>query len=182
MKDTRVASRYALALFKIAQKDGIVDIVAIDLSQLRSFAASHRRFPEFLQSPGILDEEKMALLRNLFTTRLAPPLLAFFELLLHKHRVNLLPEIAIEFERLLEEYQGLIKTRVITAVHISEDIKSGLKEKLEKLSGKKIEIIHKIDPSIVGGMIVYLHNQVIDRSVRRQLDQLRHDLLNVRVF
>jgi F-type H+-transporting ATPase subunit delta len=182
MREPRVAARYALALFKIALKSGNIDLVAIDLNQLRSFSASHKGFLKFLLSPSIGDDEKMAFLRTIFTTRLAPQLLSFFELLLHKHRINLLSDIAVEFERLLEEYQGLIKTKVITAVHIDDETKNRLREKLEKISGKKIEIIHKIDRSIIGGVVVYMHNRVIDRSIKRELEQLRHDLLQVKVF
>lgn len=182
MRETRVAARYALALFKIALKSGNVDMIAIDLNQLRSFSASHKGFLEFLQSPNINEDEKMSFLRTIFTTRLSPQLLSFFELLLHKHRINLLSEIAVEFEQLLEDHQGLIKAKVVTAIQIDETVKNRLREKLEKISGKKIEIIQKIDRSIIGGVIVYMHNRVIDRSVRRELEQLRHDLLQVKVF
>jgi F-type H+-transporting ATPase subunit delta len=182
MREPRVAARYALALFKIALKSGNIDLVAIDLNQLRSFSSSHKGFLEFLLSPSIGNEEKMAFLRTMFTTRLAPQLLSFFDLLLRKHRINLLSDIAVEFERLLEEHQGLIKTKVVTAVHIDDETKNRLKDKLEKISGKKIEIIHRIDRSIIGGVVVYMHNHIIDRSVKRELEQLRHDLLKVKVF
>jgi F-type H+-transporting ATPase subunit delta len=182
MKEPRVASRYALALFNIALASGNHEIVAIDLNQLRSYSAGHKKFLEFLLSPAVSDEEKMAFLRAMFTTRLAPQLLEFFDLLLHKHRIDLLPDIAVEYEKLLENYQGVIKTRVVTAVQMTEDVKARLKEELEKLSGKKIEIIQKIDGSIIGGIIVYMHNRVIDRSVRREIEQLRHDLLQVKVY
>jgi F-type H+-transporting ATPase subunit delta len=181
MRETQVASRYALALFKITQKSGTTEMVATDLNQLKSYAAGHKGFLGFLLAPAVSDEDKVAFLRNLFTTRVAPQLLGFFELLLHKHRVNLLPDIANEFEELLEEHQGVIKTRVITAVYVSDEVKTRLKDKLEKLTGKKIEIIHKIDRSIIGGIIVYLHNRVIDKSVRHELKLLRHDLLQVKV-
>jgi F-type H+-transporting ATPase subunit delta len=182
MRDPRVASRYALALFNIALASGNHEIVAIDLNQLRSYSLGHKQFLEFLLAPGIAYEEKMAFLRAMFTTRLAPQLLEFFELLLWKHRIGLLPDIAIEYEKLLEKHQGIIKTKVITAVQMSEEAKLRLKEKLEQLSGKKIEIIQKIDRSIIGGIIVQMHNQVIDRSIRRELEQLRQDLLKVKVY
>jgi F-type H+-transporting ATPase subunit delta len=182
MRESRIAARYALALFNIAVKSGNADMVAVDLNQLRSFSASHKGFLQFLRSPNITSDEKMTFLRTIFTTRLSPQLLSFFDLLLRKHRIALLPDIAIEFERLLEDYQGLIKARVVTAVQIDDDTKSRLKEKLEKISGKKIEIIQKIDRSIIGGIIVYMHNRIIDRSIRRELEQLRQDLLQVKVF
>jgi len=120
-------------------------------------------------------------LKQLFTTRLSPRLLLFLELLLDKHRINILHDISEEFEKLMEDHQGLIKARVVTAVHIQDEAKERLRQKLEKITGKKIEIIHKIDKSIIGGVIIYLHNTVIDNSVRRELGVLKHNLLKIKV-
>lgn len=181
MRDTKIARRYAMALFKVALNSDTLDIVLIDLNQLKSFAATHKDFLGFLKSPSVRDDDKMNLLKALFTTRLSPQLLSFLELLLHKHRIDLFQEIVAEFDRIVEEHYGIIKTRVVSAVHLSDDVKAALKAKLERISGKKIEIIHKIDRSIIGGIIIYMHNQVIDRSIRHQLYQLRHDLLSVKV-
>jgi len=181
MRETRVARRYALALFKTARDSGNLEIVATDIHQIKSFAQKDKRFLGFLQAPEVPTEQKKALLRGLFTTRLAPRLLLFFELLLDKHRTNLLTDIADEFEKLMEDHLGLIKARVITAVYLNDEMKARLKEKLEKISGKKVEIIHRIDKAVLGGVIVHLHNTVIDQSLRRQIDVLRHNLLKIKV-
>ncbi len=181
MIETKVARRYALALFKTALESGNLDLIATDVSQLKSFANKDKRFLNFLEAPQVPDDQKMKLLEELFTTRLAPRLLLFLHLLLDKHRVSLLPTIAEEFEKLLEEHQGVIKARVVTAVDINEDYKQRLQAKLVEMTGKKIEIIHKIDKSILGGIIVYLHNRVIDRSIKQQLTVLRKNLAKVKV-
>jgi F-type H+-transporting ATPase subunit delta len=181
MRETRVARRYALALFKTAQDSGNLDIVSTDIHQLNSFSNKDKKFLNFLQAPQVPTENKKAVLKDLFTTRLSPRLLLFMELLLDKHRTSLLPDIADEFEKLMEEHQGLIKARVVTAMHMPDESRGRLREKLERMTGKKIEIIHRIDKSIVGGIIVYLHNMVIDRSIRHQLGVLRQNLLKVKV-
>ncbi|MCD6161135.1 MAG: ATP synthase F1 subunit delta [candidate division Zixibacteria bacterium] len=182
MKETRVARRYALALFKTSLDGGNLDIVASDIQQIRSLTAKDKNFLNFLEAPQITTEHKIKVLRETFTTRLAQRLLLFLELLLKKHRTNLLPVIADEFEKLMEEHLGLIKAKVFTATYLSDDLKDRLVEKLEAYSGKKIEIIHKIDESIIGGIIVFLHNQVIDRSIKHQIDVLKQNLLKVKVY
>ena len=181
MRETRVARRYALALFKTAMDSGNLEIVAGDIQQLRSLTGKDKYFLGFLEAPQVPTEHKIEFLQNTFTTRLAPRLLMFLELLLEKHRTNLLPEIADEFEKLMEEHQGFIKARVLTATFLSDELKGRLKEKLEIISGKKIEIIHKVDKSIIGGIIVFLHNRVIDKSIKHQIDVLKQDLLKVKV-
>ena len=181
MKETRIARRYAHALFNTAVSNNTVDIVASELYQLKSFCIKDRTFINFLWAPQVLTEHKMAVIKLLFTTRLSPALLSFLFLLIEKRRIEFVREIADEFEKYLENYKGLIKAKVITAVNIDEDYKKRLKDKLEQVSGKKVEIIHKIDKGIIGGVIVHLNNKVIDRSIKYQLETLRHDLLAIKV-
>jgi F-type H+-transporting ATPase subunit delta len=182
MRDPRVAHRYAQALFNVAQAREIIDIVASELFQLRSFSEKDKRFINFLEAPQITREHKLALLKSLFTTRLSQPLVSFLLLLVEKNRIEFLGEIAGEYEKLLEGYKGIIKARVTTAISVDEDYKKALREKLEKKSGKKIEIIHRIDKRIIGGIIVQLEYKIIDRSVRHELNSLRHDLLALKVY
>lgn len=181
MKETRVARRYAHALFNTAVSKNTVDIIASELFQLKTLCDKDKTFIQFLWAPQVLTEHKIAVIKLLFTTRLSQALLSFLFLLIEKRRIEFLRQIADEYEKFLEDYKGLIKAKVVTAVVIDEDFKNRLKEKLENISGKKIEIIHKIDKSILGGIIVHLNNQVIDRSIRYQLNTLRHDLMAIKV-
>jgi len=180
--DSGVARRYAQALFNVALTRETVDIIGSELFQLKSFSDKDKRFVNFLQAPQVLTEHKVALVKSLFTTRLSPSLVYFLLLLIEKERVNLLSRIAQEFETFLESYKGIIRANVVTAVHVDQNYKDRLTASLEKLTGKKIELVHKIDKSIIGGIIVELNYQIIDRSVRSQLNSLKHDLMTVKVF
>ncbi len=182
MKETHVARRYAQALFNVALSRGSIDIIGSELFQLKSFSDKDKRLISFLEAPQVLTEHKVAIVKTLFTTRLSPALLSFVLLLIEKARINLLSEIGREFEKLLEEYKGLIKARVTTAVDIDSDYKRRLVDKLEEITGKKIELLHKINSSIIGGIIVQLKHKIIDRSVRFQLSSLKHDLMALKVY
>jgi F-type H+-transporting ATPase subunit delta len=181
MRETRVARRYAQALFQVAISKEIIDIVASELFQLKSFIEKDGRFLKFLEAPQVLTEHKIDLIKALFTTRLSPPLVSFLLLLIEKNRIEFLGNIAGEFEKLLEDYKGLIRARITTAIPVSEAYKQELQIKLEKMSGKKIELVHKIDKNILGGIIVQLNFKVIDRSIRHELNSLKHDLLSIKV-
>jgi len=182
MSDTSVARRYAQALFNVALSRETVDIIGSELFQLKSFSDKDRRFIGFLQAPQVLTEHKVGLVKSLFTTRLSPSLVSFLLLLIEKNRVNLLSGIAREFENLLDDHKGLIRARVTTAIHIEQNFKDRLVKSLERITGKKIELIHKIDRKIIGGIVIQLNYRVIDRSVRFQLDSMRHDLMAVKVY
>ena len=182
MRETRVAQRYAHALFLVAKSKDNIDIVASELFQLRSFIEKDKRFISFLEAPQILTEHKIALIKSLFTARLSPPLLWFLFLLIEKHRIEFLGEIAREFEKFVEDYKGLIKAHVTTAIPIEDGFKVQLKAKLETMTGKEIEIIHRIDRGIIGGVVVQLNFRIIDNSIRHKLEVLRHDLLSIKVY
>jgi F-type H+-transporting ATPase subunit delta len=182
LRDPRVAHRYAGALFQVATAREMVDIVASELLQLRSFAENDKRFLQFLEAPQVLKEDKDHLIRSLFTSRLSQPLVSFILLLIEKNRVEFLSDIARDFEEILENFRNIVKARVTTAVAIDDDFKEQLRVKLEKLSGKKIEIVHRIDKRIIGGIVVQLNFKVIDRSVRHELESLRHDLMSLKVY
>ncbi len=182
MKETHVARRYAQALFNVALSRGSIDIIGSELFQLKSFSDKDKRLISFLEAPQVLTEHKVAIVKTLFTTRLSPALLSFVLLLIEKARINLLAEIGRQFEKLLEEYKGLIKARVTTAVDIDSDYKRRLVDKLEEITGKKIELFHRINKSIIGGIIVQLNYRIIDRSVRFQLSSLKHDLMALKVY
>jgi F-type H+-transporting ATPase subunit delta len=182
MKDTRVAKRYAHALFTVALRKETVDIISSEIFQLKSFSDKDRRFIGFLAAPQVLTEHKIDMVKTLFTTRLSPSLLSFLLLLIEKGRVDYLAEIAREFEKLVEDHKGLIKARVTTAVHIDEDYKNRLRDKLISVTEKEVEILHRIDKNILGGIIVQLNYNVIDRSVKNQLESLKHDLMSLKVY
>ncbi len=182
MSDTSIARRYAQALFNVALTRETVDIIGSELFQLKSFSDKDSRFINFLRAPQVLTDHKIAMVKALFTTRLSPSLVSFLMLLIEKDRITYLNEIARVFEKLLEDHKGVIKARVTTAVHIDQDYKDRLVETLQRMTGKKIVLVHKINSDIIGGIIVQLNYQVIDRSVRARLDLLRHDLMAVKVY
>ncbi|OGC91275.1 MAG: ATP synthase F1 subunit delta [candidate division Zixibacteria bacterium RBG_16_53_22] len=182
MRETRVAHRYAHALFNVAIARDLVDIIASELFQLRSFIEKDKRLVGFLEAPQVLTEHKVELIKTLFTTRISQPLLSFLLLLIEKGRIEYLSEIAVEFEKLVEGHRGIIRARVTTAVPVTDDFKNRLKIRLEELSRQKIELVHKIDRNIIGGIIVQLNYKIIDHSIRHRIALLRHDLMAIKVY
>jgi F-type H+-transporting ATPase subunit delta len=182
LRDPRVAQRYAHALFQVAISRQMVDIMASELFQLRSFSEKDKSFLRVLKAPQILKEDKANLIKSLFASRLSPPLVSFIQLLIEKNRIEFLSDIARDFEERLEDYRNIIKAQVTTAIPVTDDFKEQLRLRLEKLSGKKIEVNHKIDKGIIGGIIVNLKFRIIDHSVKHELESLRHDLMSLKVY
>ena len=176
-----VASKYAQALFATAKEKGQIDKAYEQFSDLKAFAESDALLLNFLNAPQVLDERKLALVRNVFGERMERLFVEFLNVLVEKHRIAFLPEVIDEFTRLVEAEKGIGRATIITATPLNEKEKSHLVTKLTAKTGLKIELEERVDPDILGGMIVILHNEIIDGSIRRDLDLLEEQLAKVKV-
>ena len=176
-----VAKKYANALFLSAKEKGLLDQLYEQLEDLDEILKKDKSLLTFLGAPQIVDEEKQDLIRKVFSEHMDRLLLEFLSVLVDKNRVAYLPEIIDEFTRHVEAEKGLGRVTVISAVKLSETERTKLVEKMKAKTGLKIVLEEKISPDILAGMVVILHNEVIDGSVRRELDVLREQLGKVRV-
>ena len=176
-----VARRYAHALFLSAKEKGLMETAYEQLNDLKGFLATDATLLNFLTAPQVLDEHKLALVQDVFGSRLERLFVEFLMVLVRKHRIAYLPEVIDEFSRLFEAEKGIGRVSVITAVALTDAEKSALVKRLEAKTGLKIELEEKVDPGIISGMVVVLHNEIIDGSVRRSLDLLEEQLEKVKV-
>jgi F-type H+-transporting ATPase subunit delta len=176
-----VARKYAHALFLSAKEKGLIDKAYEQLSDLKNYLESDPTLLDFLKAPQVLDEHKQALVQKVFRTRLERLFVEFLLVLVQKHRIGFLPGIIDEFTRLVEAEKGIGRITVITVVPLTEGEKAKLIDRMAVRTGLKIELEEKIEPSLIGGSIVILHNEIIDGSIRRGLDLLEEQLEKVKV-
>ena len=164
----QVAKKYSGALLELASEHNILDKAWDQYKAVGEFLKKDKTFLDFMSAPQVPDEAKDDLISKAFSMRLEKPLFNFMLFLARKRRIAFLPEIVEEFDR-------LVKTR------ISDAERKRLIENLTRKTSFKIELDEKIDKSIIGGMIIILHNKIIDGSIKYSLDQLRNRLMKVRV-
>ncbi len=181
MIDKGVAKRYAQALFGAARDGTTVEPLLADLEALEKLAATHPELIRFLESPMETDEAKHDLVVRLFKTRTSDLFLRLIFLLMEKKRIPHLLDIVAEYRRIVEESQGVAEARVTTAVPLEKDLADRLRRQLERLFRKKVRLIPRVDPRIIGGLFVMCEGKIIDRSIRSDLEKLREDLLGVQV-
>ncbi|MDH4157676.1 MAG: ATP synthase F1 subunit delta [candidate division Zixibacteria bacterium] len=176
-----VAHKYANALLLSTRDKNLVDKAYQQFNELRDYLASDPSLLKFLGAPQILEEAKMSVVREVFSGRLEPLFVEFLVVLIDKRRINHLPQIIDEFNDLVETEKGICRATVVTATTLDEAQRKVLTEKLARKTGLEIILEEKIDPSILGGMIVAMDNEVIDGSVLRGLNRVRDQLRKVRV-
>jgi F-type H+-transporting ATPase subunit delta len=101
----------------------------------------------------------------------------FLRLLTEKGRVGEIEEIGREFERLAAEEEGVLKVQFTTAVELSDQDAKGIVEQIEEASGRTVEATRKVDPGLVGGIVLQVGSRRLDASVRGRLERLRRELV-----
>jgi F-type H+-transporting ATPase subunit delta len=101
----------------------------------------------------------------------------FLRLLAEKGRVGEIDEIGREFERLSAEEEGVLNVELTTAVELSDDDAKAIIEQIESASGRTVEATRKIDPELVGGIVLEVGSMRLDASVRGRLERLRRELV-----
>jgi F-type H+-transporting ATPase subunit delta len=101
----------------------------------------------------------------------------FFKLLLAKKRLFRLRDIVVEFARLVEKHEGIVRAHVTSAVPLKDSELTALVAALEHGLAKKVKLDAHVDPAILGGVVVKMGDRIADQSVTTQLARLREQLL-----
>ena len=181
MIGAQVAKKYGTALFQVARKADRIKEFFDDLRAIREYAQTDDRLLSFIQAPQIPDADKAEVIKAAFFERVSRPVYEFLVVLNQKRRLPHIVDIVDFYEHLYLEAIGVVKARITTAIPLSDQALSTLLTKLETLTGKQVRTETQVDPEIIGGIIVVLHNQVIDQSLRYQLQRLRERLLALKV-
>jgi F-type H+-transporting ATPase subunit delta len=177
----QVSQKYARALFMAAKGRNLIDKAYEQFDVLKKVLEKDRSLLDYLTAPQITDERKKELMNNVFGPRIEKLFVEFLFVLMEKHRIGFLPQIIDAFERLVEVEKGMVRVRVITAVALSADEERDARAQLELRTGRKILLEKKVDPSIIGGMIVIIDDEIIDGSVRHGLKMIEEHLGKVKV-
>ena len=171
-----VAERlYAKALFEAAEDSGRVDAVQRDLSDFADAVEASPELSAFLTNPQVDPAAKVGVLGEL--SEGSDELVHnFLRLIAAKGRAGQIPGIRDEFQALVDRAQGRVAVELTTAFELSDDEAASIVAQIEQSSGRKVEATRKVDPELVGGMILQAGSLRVDASVRGRLERLRHEL------
>jgi len=175
MRQNRVAKPYAKALFDLAVENKSLDAVFNDVTLMLSVYRESKELQVFLSSPVIKEEKKNEVLQNLFAAKVSKETISFLTILFKKSREYILGAICEAFIELYNHSKGIVVANVTAATKLTEAQKASIIKyfKLGNVSINEIQIVEKIDPSILGGFIATVNNLQIDRSVKSQLSKVK---------
>lgn len=170
----QAARRYASAIFDLARSTNSIDAWLRDLNTIES-TVIQRGIIETLDNPAIPSSQKQTIIAEGFHD-LPLDRRNLLGLLATRYRAHLIPGIVQAYRQLIDESQGQAVAEVTTAVPLDEDEARLVASRIGKMTGKKIQIQTRIDPSIIGGIIVRIGDKLIDGSISSRLAALRAQL------
>ncbi len=176
MDNSRLASRYAKALFSLAKERNKVEIVKQDLSKLTGLLHESAEFRWLLESPVITSSVKVGLVAKALTGAIDALSLDFMQLLVEHRRESNLASTCRMFMELYKKDQGIMEAKVESAIPVEVAFLEGLKKSLEKSGSKKILLTTETNESLIGGFILTLEDQQLDASVQSKLKRIRQEL------
>jgi F-type H+-transporting ATPase subunit delta len=169
-----VAARYASALFDLARDGKAVDAVAADLDRFDGMVRSSADLQRLIRNPVFTAEEQTgavgALLDRAGISGLAGN---FIRLVAAKRRLFALPDMIRAFRDLVADAKGIVRAQVTLAEKPSDKALDDIKAALRDVAKAEINLDVKIDPSLIGGLVVKMGSRMVDASVRTKLNSIR---------
>jgi F-type H+-transporting ATPase subunit delta len=168
------ARRYAQAVFNIAREKKELDRWQSDLNQVATLT-SDATVMAFMENPKVPFEAKAKLLSGQLGG-IEPLALNLVYLLVAKGRLGMLGDIAYEYHLLLDDYRGIERAEVTTAIALDDKDIAGLEKRLGAMVGKKVVVAARVDSGLIGGMVARVGGKLLDGSTISKLMAMRKAL------
>jgi F-type H+-transporting ATPase subunit delta len=169
-----VAGRYASALFELAQDSRAMDAVARDLDAFDALVSESPDLQRLIKSPVFTAEEQEKAVGAILSRAGLGGLAAnFIRLVASKRRLFALPDMIKAYRVLVADAKGIVRAEVRLAEEPSERVLGDIKSALREIAKAEIDLDVRIDPSLIGGLVVRLGHRMVDASLRTKLNSIR---------
>lgn len=179
MSESQVAARYAQAIYEIGEESGQLMRLSSELSLAAEHISGSKQLSVALTDPGVSEAQRFAILQTL-----AGPLglgditLNTLKLLVRRHRIGELSDIATALTARSDARQGVVRVKVTSARPLSDNYYERLTSQLEQGLERKVQLEKFVDSNLIAGLVVQVGNNIIDGTVRGRLEKYEHQLLS----
>ena len=164
---------YAEAIFMIVMEEGKQNEYGKALDRMLEIFAENPEYVDLLASPAIPTGERIECIAEAFEGFVPEHVLSFVQLLCENGRITSFDECVKEYKKLLDASNKVTVAKIISFVELSDSQKSRLTEKLEKISGNRVQAEYFTDPSVLGGLIIEMDGKIIDGSLSHRLQEVK---------
>ncbi|PYQ13644.1 MAG: ATP synthase F1 subunit delta [Acidobacteria bacterium] len=181
MKQTSLAARYARALAEVVRENNLLEATAQELEALSRLYLGSKDFRDFLLNPAYPTPiRKKGLAEVAKLTRASQPAMRLLEILLVNGRMELLPEVSESFRKIEEDTRGRVSVELTTARPLDSGQHKQVEASLERFTGRKVRLMPRVDPAVLGGARTRIGTVVYDGTVATLLEKLKQQLLGER--
>ena len=167
-----IADVYSRALFEAAVEHDVLDRVHDELGEFTDALSESREMQVYFFSPYFSSEEKKEGIGKVVSGA-DERLVNFLELLAERHRLPVIFRMRRQLDELWAEENKLLPVTVTAAVELDKKLVKEIGERIERQTGRKVELTSKVDPDVLGGIVLRVGNMVLDASIRNRLERLR---------
>ena len=167
-----IAEVYARALFEVASDQDVLDDMRDQLGQFTDALEENRGLMQFFFSPYFSSQEKKSALDKAVEGA-HPAFMNFLQALIERHRMPVIFRIRERFDHLWEEERKLLPVEVTSAISLDDKIVQQIGDQVGEQTGRKVELSSRVDPEILGGIVLRVGNVILDASILNRLEQLR---------
>ncbi|MBI3519688.1 MAG: ATP synthase F1 subunit delta [Bacteroidetes bacterium] len=173
-----VASRYAKSLLDLSVEKGQLEAVYADMIQVRGICEASKEFITFLNSPIINSDKKIAVIKAVFEGKLNAITDGFLTIVASKRRESVIPEMAASFIEQYRSHKNILTAVVTSANGLDAATKQKALDLVKSQMSGEVELVEKVDANIIGGFILKIGDKQLDKSVARQLSNMKKELTN----
>ena len=174
LENNKVAARYARALFDSTVDSGELQAVTSDLQAIDASLNQVPGFYRYMENPGVPQADKAKLVEEQLGKGANPWVRRLLGLLVENGRMAVFPQLTTQFIELKNRHENTMHAEVVTAVELEEELRERIRRSLESSLGySRVEIQNKVDPGILGGVIIKVQDKIFDGSYVGRLEDLR---------
>jgi F-type H+-transporting ATPase subunit delta len=173
MKNTKVSKRYATALLEFALEKSFLENARDDMETILMVYNSSKEFRMFLSSPVISSSRKIAVINELFSSKVSQGTLSYLVTLVKKRREMNIGTIAAEFLKLYKDYKNIKSATLKTAVAIDDETRTRIISMVKEKFGCEVELEEEVNPALIGGFILKVGDYQFDTTIFSELNHLR---------
>jgi F-type H+-transporting ATPase subunit delta len=178
MRKSKLARRYAKAFFEFSQEQDKVEDIIKDIRLIDEVFSENKEFKVIICSPIIRMDKKIAIMNEIFASRVNKITLQYLNLVFKKGREFQLDLICLEYDKLYKLYKNIVTLYIQSAETLGKDIVEIIRQKVKTYLGMEVDIIEEINPKLIGGLRLKFNDYLLDASVQGYMDKLRKELVD----
>ena len=176
-----MAGRYATALFDLARETNAIDAAKADLERFDALVAESADLERLVRSPVFsADEQLQAVSTVLDRAGIGGLAAKFVKLVTTNRRLFAVRDMVRGYRELVTQHKGEATAEITVAEQLKDDHIAALRSALKAVSGKDVDLAIKVDPAIIGGLVVKLGSRMVDSSLRTKLNAIKNAMKEAR--